>query len=227
MRSRRATTGWPRCAAATVNAPFAPFAPFAGAAAARAPAQLICLNCGAPAGAILVSEYRYWSRRMDGQRQVSRLLEEEHRSNLNLLGRVERCLARVARGVVPAEAEATALLRHLVQHLQRDVGRHFDFEEQELFARLQASGDADIALLLREEHDAIREVAAELLPLAEAAVQGTLDAPGWQLLRSTALEMVERQVAHIQKESMTLLPLLDEWLDDETDQQLALSYAAG
>jgi hemerythrin-like domain-containing protein len=164
---------------------------------------------------------------MDGQRQVSRLLEEEHRSNVDLLGRVEQRLAGLARGVVPADADMTALLRSLVHHLQRDVGRHFDFEEQALFVRLDDSGDADIALLLREEHDAIREVAAELLPLAQAALQGTLDAAGWQQLRRAALEMVERQVAHIQKESMALLPLLDEWLDDETDQQLALSYAAG
>jgi hemerythrin-like domain-containing protein len=162
---------------------------------------------------------------MQGQRQVSRLLDEEHRTNLELLGRLEQRLARLPRGAVQADGELVAMLGHLVRHLQRDTGRHFDFEENELFSRMVDAGDGDIALLLREEHEAMRELSGELLPLAEAAVRGALDAEGWQALRRAALEMVERQVAHIQKESMALLPLLDELLDDETDQRLALAYA--
>jgi hemerythrin-like domain-containing protein len=163
---------------------------------------------------------------MNGQRQVSRLLDEEHRANLDLLGRLEQRLTRLPRGAVPDDAALTALLRRLAGHLQRDVARHFDFEEQELFPRLADCGDGDITSLLREEHDAMRELAGELLPLAEAAMQGTLDADGWQALRRAALEMVERQVAHIQKEGLALLPMLDELLDDESDERLALSYAA-
>ena len=88
------------------------------------------------------------------------------------------------------------------------------------------AGDGDIAGLLREEHEAMRELSGELLPLAESAARAALDAEGWQVLKRAALEMVERQVAHIQKESMALLPLLDELLDDETDQRLALAYAS-
>jgi hypothetical protein len=38
--------------------------------------------------------------------------------------------------------------------------------------------------------------------------------------------MVERQVAHIQKETMALLPLLDDLLDDELDRELAFAYAS-
>jgi hypothetical protein len=37
---------------------------------------------------------------------------------------------------------------------------------------------------------------------------------------------VERQVSHIQKETMALLPLLDDLLDEETDRRLAFEYAA-
>ena len=164
---------------------------------------------------------------MQGQRQVSRLLDEEHRTNLELLGRLEQRLARLPRGAVQADRELVTMLGQLVRHLQRDTGRHFDFEENELFSRMIDAGDGDIALLLREEHEAMRELSGELLPLAEAAVRGALDAEGWQALRRAALEMVERQVAHIQKESMALLPLLDELLDEETDQRLALAYADG
>ncbi|MEN9398357.1 MAG: hypothetical protein RLZ81_2887, partial [Pseudomonadota bacterium] len=55
----------------------------------------------------------------------------------------------------------------------------------------------------------------------------TLDGAGWDALKRGALELVERQVAHIQKEEMALLPLLEDLLDDETDRQLAFDYAAG
>ena len=163
---------------------------------------------------------------MEGQRQVGRLLEDEHRANLELLGRLEQRLARLPRGAVQVDGELVTMLGHLVRHLQHDTGRHFDFEEDELFSRMAAAGDGDIASLLREEHEAIRELSGELLPLAAAAARGTLDADGWQALKRSALEMVERQVAHIQKEGMALLPQLAELLDEETDQRLALAYAS-
>ena len=89
------------------------------------------------------------------------------------------------------------------------------------------AGEGDIAGLLREEHDAIREVAAELLPLARAAAAGTLDdARLGARCGAARSRLVERQVAHIQKETMALLPMLDDLLDDDTDRELALAYAA-
>ncbi|MBK6867520.1 MAG: hemerythrin domain-containing protein [Burkholderiales bacterium] len=158
---------------------------------------------------------------MTSDRQIARLLNEEHRGQLDLLGKVESAL-----GSRKADDD---LLRDLVKQLRRqvehDVGRHFDFEEAELFTRMDESGEGDIAGLLAEEHDAIRDVAEELLPLTAAALDGTLDADGWDALRRTALEMVERQVAHIQKEEMAMLPLLEDLLDEETDGRLAMEYA--
>ena len=123
------------------------------------------------------------------------------------------------------DPELAKLSASFARHIEQDIGRHFDFEERELFPRLEAAGEGDIAGLLKEEHGAIREVAAELLPLAHAAAAGTLDGPGWDALKRGALEMVERQVAHIQKETMALLPMLDDLLDDDTDRELALLYA--
>ena len=157
---------------------------------------------------------------MNSDRQIARLLTEEHRGQLDLLGRVEAAMA----GRKTDEAAARALALH--QQVEHDVGRHFDFEENELFTRMEESGEGDIAGLLADEHAAIRDVAEELLPLAAAAIEGSLDADGWDALRRTALEMVERQVAHIQKEEMALLPLLDDLLDDETDAMLAMEYAS-
>jgi hemerythrin-like domain-containing protein len=88
------------------------------------------------------------------------------------------------------------------------------------------AGDGGMAQLLTEEHAAIREVADELRPLADAAVAGTIDDGGWDALERLALEMVERQVSHIQKETMALLPLLDDLLDEDTDRDLAFAYAS-
>ena len=161
---------------------------------------------------------------MSFQRQVSHALDEEHRANLELLGRVEQALARAPRG--GRDAELLRLVGAFGRHIEQDISRHFDFEESELFPRMAEAGDGDMAALLLEEHAAIRAVAAELLPLARAAAAGTLDDAGWDALKRGALEMVERQVAHIQKETMALLPLLDDLLDDESDRELAFAYAA-
>jgi hemerythrin-like domain-containing protein len=164
---------------------------------------------------------------MHFSRQTSHLLHQEHRANLDLLGRVEQAFARAPRGAGAHTAELPQLVGALTRSLEQELDRHFSFEEQELFPRMSAAGDGEIALLLVEEHEAIRAVAQELLPLTRAAAALSLDAAGWDALRRAALEMVERQVAHIQKEEMAWLPLLDDLLDDETDRQLAFNYAAG
>ena len=60
-------------------------------------------------------------------------------------------------------------------------------------------------------------VAPSMLPAKETR---TLD------MKRGTLELVERQVSHIQKETMALLPLLDDLLDEETDRELAFAYAS-
>ena len=154
--------------------------------------------------------------------QVSRMLDDEHRSNIAVLGQVEQMIARETR-YDPGSAK---LLGQLVRLLEHDVQRHFTFEEEQLFPRMTENGDGGMALLLQEEHDAIREVSAELLPLAQRAAAGDIDQQAWSALRPLAKELIERQVAHIQKETMALLPLLDDILDDDADRELAFAYTA-
>ncbi len=162
---------------------------------------------------------------METLRQTSRTLCDEHRANLDLLGRAEQAFVRPPRGGA-ADAELARAVTDLDRHLRQEIERHFAFEERELFPRMAAAGEGDIAELLREEHDAIRAVSAELAPLIAAARAATLDAAGWKTLARLALELTERQVAHIQKEEMSLLPLLDDLLDDDTDRELAFAYAS-
>ncbi len=155
--------------------------------------------------------------------QVSRTLDAEHRAALELLGRLEQALARRQ---AAGDAQFAALAAALVRQLEHDTGAHFDFEERELFPRMADAGEGDIAALLREEHDAIREAAAELLPLARAAAAGALAEADAGAFKRGVMEIVERQVAHIQKETMALLPLLDDLLDDDTDRELGMAYAS-
>jgi hemerythrin-like domain-containing protein len=162
---------------------------------------------------------------MNFRRQVNHALDREHRATLDLLGRVEQAFVRVSPAAAARDPGLARLAASLAVHIEHDIGRHFEFEEQELFPRLEACGEGDIVGLLMEEHVAIREVAGEVLPLAQAAVAGTLDSAGWEALKRGGLEMVERLVSHIDKETTALMPTLDDMLDDETDRELALHYA--
>jgi hemerythrin-like domain-containing protein len=159
--------------------------------------------------------------------QTSRALDADHAANLDLLARIEQSFVRRP---PPGEARDPALPRlvaTLGAHLSNEIARHFAFEEQELFPRLADAGDGDLGELLNEEHAAIRTVAAEVLPLTRIAEEGTLDDDGWIVLKRGALELTERLRSHIDKETMALLPALDNLLDDETDRGIAFAYTAG
>ncbi|MEP7181639.1 MAG: hemerythrin domain-containing protein [Betaproteobacteria bacterium] len=159
---------------------------------------------------------------MNYRSQTSRTLHDEHVATMALLDRVEHAFGR-ADGSDPG---IPTLARALARHLDHELGRHFGFEEEQLFPRLTAAGEGDIASLLQEEHGTIRAVAEELLPLVRTAGERALDAAEWDTLRRGMPELVERLVAHIQKETMALLPMLDDVLDEDTDRELSFAYAS-
>lgn len=154
--------------------------------------------------------------------QTARMIDDDHRSNLELLGRVEKAVSRAAY----TNEALVALLREFAHAMEHEIGRHFQFEEDYLFPRIADAGDGAIAALMLDEHAAIREVAAELLPLVNEVAAGQVDEEAWDRMRLGTLELIERQVFHIQKETMAVLPLLDDVLDPETDGELAMGYAA-
>jgi hemerythrin-like domain-containing protein len=154
--------------------------------------------------------------------QVSRMLDDEHAANVALLCQLQLATSRCA----SFDATHRPLMAQVVRLLEHEVGRHFGFEEEQLFPRLQESGDGGLALLLQEEHESIRAVGADLLPLARNAAGGTIDDAGWTRLRPLALELAERLTAHIDKETQALLPLVDDLLEEETDRELAFAYSA-
>ena len=142
-------------------------------------------------------------------RQVSRRLHEEHQATLALWTRLEAALA--------AGRADVALMRAAAASLADEIERHFAFEEKELFPRLAAAGEGDIASLLEEEHVTIR-AAARLFIVA--VKNDPLNAS----LKPLGLELAERLVSHVQKEEMSMLPALDDLLDEETDDALAAAY---
>ena len=161
----------------------------------------------------------------DLKRQLSRKLYEEHVAVIELLGRFEQSLMRLRAGP-PAAGDPlwTTLLTQLDTALQYEITRHFDLEETQLFPRLHARGEGDLAELLFEDHEAIRAVATPLIGLIKRARAGMLDAAGWQTLKVSGLELAERLSAHAEKEQGALVPVVDEMLDEETDMELWNNY---
>ena len=164
---------------------------------------------------------------MELQRQISRKLYEEHVAVIDLLGRFGRALWRL--GAAPPAADDAAwrvLLAQVGTALEYEITRHFELEETQLFPRLHARGEGDLAELLFEDHEVIREVTRPLLGLVARAQAGGLDAAGWRALKASGMELVERLGAHAEKEQGALVPLVDEMLDEATDLELWTQYTS-
>jgi hemerythrin-like domain-containing protein len=139
--------------------------------------------------------------------------------------RLEQLMAR-HRGTAPNRDDqiVAQLLSDLSTGVQSEVERHFDFEERQLFPYLEAAGDDAIGAHLTSEHEAMRPLGLRLATLArEASAQG-FDQAKWEEFRRVGLELCERMLAHVQKEEMALLPLLDEVMDADSEARLYENY---
>ena len=159
---------------------------------------------------------------MELHRGISRRLHEEHQATLALWGRLERVLLSPTGRWPPTDPDTLGLLRRAAAALAEDITRHFQFEEEQLFPRLAAAGEGDIAELLAEEHASIRAAARQF---AAGLAFDSFDSHGWDSLRAVVLELAERLVSHVQKEEMSMLPALDDLLDENADRELQLAYS--
>jgi hemerythrin-like domain-containing protein len=145
------------------------------------------------------------------KRHVCNRLHLDHQATLALWSSVQATLA--------AGREDPVLMRRAADALERELATHFELEEKELFPRLAAAGEGDIGELLTEEHAVIREAGRRFIELARGG--GTL-----RELRPLGLELAERIFAHVHKEELGLVPLVEDVLDDEADEALSLAYAS-
>jgi hemerythrin-like domain-containing protein len=158
--------------------------------------------------------------------RISQTLHEEHRATIALMERLEQLLARYRRGSVPPAGDRTVvqLLTDLSTGVEAEVDRHFTFEETHLFGYLEAMGDSAIGAHLTDEHNAMRPLGREVARLARDAAANGFALPDWEKFRRLGQELCDRMLAHVQKEEMALLPLLDEGMDADTEARLYQEY---
>jgi hemerythrin-like domain-containing protein len=157
--------------------------------------------------------------------RISQTLHEEHCATVALMERFEQLMARHRRAPPDAkERNVTQLLCDLSTGVEAEVERHFAFEESRLFSYLAEIGDSEISAHLTDEHNAMRPLGQRVASLAREGLAQGFDRDRWIELCRLGQELCERMLAHVQKEEMALLPLLDEMLDPETDTRLYQDY---
>lgn len=158
--------------------------------------------------------------------RISQTFHEEHRATIALVERLEQLMARHRRGLPDTKDRAiTQLLSDLSAGVEAEVERHFAFEEKRLFTYLAEIGDTEISGHLTDEHNAMRPLGRRVALIARDASARGFSEESWTEFCRLGQELAERMLAHIQKEEMALLPLLDEMIDAEADTQLCQDYA--
>ena len=158
--------------------------------------------------------------------RVNQTLHDEHSATTALVQRLEQVIARHRRSLPSADDPAIAqLFSDLSSGAVTEIERHFAFEEQALFPYLDAMGEQAIGAHLTEEHGVLRSLWVRVAALAgELAAEG-LDEAKWSEFRRVGDELCEPMLAHVAKEEMALLPLLEASMDAPTEVRLYQEYA--
>jgi hemerythrin-like domain-containing protein len=163
---------------------------------------------------------------MDFQRRIPQLLHEDHQATIAVIEALDDLLARARKSAPDMTAPDTIrTLTQVANAIREEISSHFAFEENELFTRLEEAGDVGIGMHLREEHKVLLPLGRQVSELAAQALQDGFDPAGWDRFRDLSAELIERMFAHIQKEEMALLPMLDDLLEAQDDMELASAYS--
>jgi len=158
--------------------------------------------------------------------RISQALHEEHRSTTALMERLEKLIIHHRRSGPPDvnDRAVAQLLTELSTSVEADVDRHFAFEENAVFAYLNENGDSAIGAHLTDEHGMMRPLGLRLAELARAAAGKGFDAAAWDEFRQLGQQYCDCMLAHVQKEEMALLPLIQEMMDPDTEARLFQDY---
>ena len=158
--------------------------------------------------------------------RISQTLHDEHDATVALMERLQQFLARNRRGGPPSSVagDVARLLSDLSIGLGTEVERHFAFEENHLFTYLEATGDGGIGAHLTSEHATIRPLGARVAEIARAAAAKSFTLAEWEEFVRLGQELADCLLAHVQKEEMALLPVIEETMDAETEARLYQEY---
>jgi hemerythrin-like domain-containing protein len=163
---------------------------------------------------------------MNFANRVAQIMHDEHSATIELLERLEKTIGRFGAGALPSSADPAVakLLADMSVEFKGALGRHFDFEEAELFQYLDAAGDAELGRHLAEEHVGIRRTAAALLDVVAEIRRQNFDAGRWNDFRRLGLELCESLSNHARREDGALLPVLEDNMGEATAERLYLGY---
>jgi hemerythrin-like domain-containing protein len=164
---------------------------------------------------------------MNFSNRISQTLHDEHCATVALMERLEKIIARYSRGAPPDinDSAVAKLLLDLSAGMEGEVLRHFSFEEDRLFTYLGTIGDEAIGAHLKDDHTVMRPIGIRLAGLAREAAATGFDEAKWEAFRRVGQELCERLLAHVQKEEMALLPLIENSMDAETEARLVEEYS--
>jgi len=165
---------------------------------------------------------------MDFSLQILRTLHDEHLATIAVLERLEGLLQRQNEKSPPADwasGDVAALMNDLLPVLEDEINHHYGFEEQHLFPRFAEYVDPGIPAMLQEEHETIRPVAGRMVEIIRQSREAAPSGDTWVEFHHLGLELVEREVFHIQKEEMGFLPVLEQMMDPDDDPALSMAYA--
>ena len=158
------------------------------------------------------------------QTQTGSLLHQDHMATIESLQNLEEFLGR-QRGAPVLDETVMAFLVALGGTLRQEVEKHFGFEENHLFPEFTRRGETGIVMMLTMEHRTILPLALRVADLADAAVAaGAFGEQDWRDFKDAGVELVEREIFHIQKEEMGLLAAISALVDGDTDARLAQVY---
>lgn len=155
--------------------------------------------------------------------RVSQKLHDEHMATLTLLER----LARFVADKEPPKAVdigTRTFLIDLATAFESEIWHHFAFEEKYLFDYLVKSGDAELAQHLTLEHEQIRDIGGRTIAMARAATLSPFLPSAWREFGQLAQQLIEQLTAHVQKEEGVLVPLLQDCMEGDTEDQLYMVY---
>lgn len=158
---------------------------------------------------------------------ITTSLHTDHLATLSLLERLEDDLSRRGVSDMPAFEDLAFqdLLSELVLLLESEVKEHFAFEEEHLFPLFAQHINPGIPQMLKEEHDIIRPLAEVTVLRARTALKHGFDGELWKVFHDDSLELIEREIFHIQKEEMGFLPNLGLFIKSSEDGELSATYA--